>query len=165
VATNPGRIRPWRYLATFVGIVAVLYALVLFTGGGGLSPKLGIDLQGGTRVNLQARTVTGVAPQRDQLLQAQTIIQQRVDGLGVSGTEVVLDGSNLTITVPGQEGEEARSLGQTAQLRFREVVGGPVDAAPAAADPNAPPAAADPNAPPASVDPNAPPAQRSAGRC
>jgi preprotein translocase subunit SecD len=163
VATTPGRIRPWRYLATFVGLVAVLYALVLFTGGGGLSPKLGIDLQGGTRVNLQARTETGVAPQRDQLLQAQTIIQQRVDGLGVSGTEVVLDGDNLTITVPGQEGEEARSLGQTAQLRFREVVGGPVDAAAAATDPNAtdptagdPGATADPNAPATTADPNAP---------
>jgi preprotein translocase subunit SecD len=164
VASNPGRIRPWRYLATFTGVVAVLYALVLFTGGGGLAPKLGIDLQGGTRVNLQARTENGQPPQRDQLVQAQSIIQQRVDGLGVSGAEVVLDGSNLTITVPGQEGEEARSLGQTAQLRFREVVGGPVDANPAAAtpgtatDPNATPGTtADPNAP-AGTDPNAPPA-------
>jgi preprotein translocase subunit SecD len=160
VATNPGRIRPWRYLATFIGIVAALYALVVFTGGGGLTPKLGIDLQGGTRVNLQARTENGQPPQRDQLQQAQAIIQQRVDGLGVGGAEVVLDGSNLTITVPGQEGEEARSLGQTAQLRFREVVGGPVDAnaaatPPTSADPNAP-AATDPNAPPASVAPSAP---------
>ena len=59
MATNPGRIRPWRYLSAFTAIVAALYALVLFTGGGGLTPKLGIDLQGGTRVNLQARTENG----------------------------------------------------------------------------------------------------------
>jgi preprotein translocase subunit SecD len=152
VATTPGRIRPWRYLTAFVGIVAALYALVFFTGDGRPTPKLGIDLQGGTRVTLAARTETGAEPPREQLLQAQSIIQERVDGLGVGGAEVVLDGTNLTITVPGQEGEQARSLGQTAQLRFREVIGGPVAAVPAPA-----PAPGDPAAPPAGGTP-APPA-------
>jgi preprotein translocase subunit SecD len=133
VATTPGRIRPWRYLAAFAGIVVVLYALVFFTGDGRLAPKLGIDLQGGTRVTLVARTVDGGSPPRDQLVQAQQIIEQRVNGLGVSGAEVVLDGDNITITVPGDAGEQARSLGQTAQLRFRPVVGQPVSAAPPAA--------------------------------
>jgi preprotein translocase subunit SecD len=61
-------------------------------------------------------------PPQEQLIQARQIIQDRVDGPAVSGAEVVLDGDNLTITVPGEEGEQARSLGQTAQLRFREVV-------------------------------------------
>jgi len=133
VATSSGQIRPARYLAAFVGIVVVLFALVFFTGDGRPAPKLGIDLQGGTRVTLVARTETGAEPPRDQLIQAQQIIEQRVNGLGVLGAEVVLDGSNLTITVPGDAGEQARSLGQTAQLRFREVTGGPVSAAPAAA--------------------------------
>lgn len=162
MATTPGRIRPWRYLASFVAVVAALYALVFFTGDGNPTPKLGIDLQGGTRVTLQARTADGAEPPREQLLQAQSIIQERVDGLGVGGAEVVLDGANLIITVPGQDGEQARSLGQTAQLRFRPVVGSPVPAtppapAPGAVDPNAPPATPDPNAP-ATTDPNAPPA-------
>ncbi|MEQ3549865.1 protein translocase subunit SecD [Pseudonocardia nematodicida] len=120
------RIRPWRYLTAFLGIVVVLYTLVLFTGGGNLTPKLGIDLQGGTRVTLTARTTDGGPPPRDQLVQAQAIIEQRVNGLGVSGAEVQLDGSNIVITVPGDEGEQARALGQTAQLRFREVLAGPV---------------------------------------
>jgi preprotein translocase subunit SecD len=161
VATTPGHIRPWRYLAAFVGVVAVLYSLVFFTGDGNPNPKLGIDLQGGTRVTLQPRTETGAEPPRDQLVQAQQIIEARVNGLGVSGAEVVLDGSNLTITVPGQEGEQARNLGQTAQLRFREVVAGPFAAtplAPPAGQPGAPPAA-DPGAPappPAAPDPAAP---------
>ncbi|MET0188776.1 MAG: protein translocase subunit SecD [Pseudonocardia sediminis] len=129
MASSPGQqISPWRYLTAFVGIVVILYALVLFTGGGNISPKLGIDLQGGTRVTLTARTENGGVPPRDQLIQAQQIIEQRVNGLGVSGAEVVLDGSNLTITVPGDGGDEARSLGQTAQLRFREVIGGPIPA-------------------------------------
>ncbi|AEA25753.1 protein translocase subunit SecD [Pseudonocardia benzenivorans] len=122
MATTPGRIRPWRYLAIFAGIVVVLYALVFFTGDGKPTPKLGIDLQGGTQVTLSARTADGGQPPRDQLVQAQQIIQQRVDGLGVSGAQVVLDGTNLVITVPGDAGEQAKSLGQTAQLRIRGVV-------------------------------------------
>lgn len=122
MATTPGQIRPWRYLAVFVALMAALYALVFFTGDRNPYPKLGIDLQGGTRVNLQARTADGGLPPRDQLVQAQQIIDQRVNGLGVQGAEVVLDGSNITITVPGQDGERARSLGQTAQVRFRAVL-------------------------------------------
>ncbi|GAA2872742.1 protein translocase subunit SecD [Pseudonocardia halophobica] len=132
MATTPGRIRPWRYLAGFAGIVVVLYALVAFTGDRSFAPKLGIDLQGGTRVTLTARTESGQVPPRDQLVQAQAIIEQRVNGLGVSGAEVVLDGNNITITVPGDQGEQARSLGQTAQLRIRPVVGQPIAASPAA---------------------------------
>ena len=130
MASTPGRIRPWRHVGAFAGIVVALYALVFLTGDHRPTPKLGIDLQGGTRVTLTARTESGGEPPREQLLQAQSIIEQRVNGLGVSGAEVVLDGTNLTITVPGDKGDQARSLGQTAQLRFREVVGGPVAAGP-----------------------------------
>jgi len=122
VAPPAGQIRPARYLASFVAIVAALYALVFFTGDHKPTPKLGIDLQGGTRVTLTARTPDGSQPSRDQLAQARTIIETRVNGLGVSGAEVVLDGNNLVITVPGTEGEQAKSLGQTGKLRFRKVV-------------------------------------------
>src|SRR6476646_5434830 len=85
-------------------------------------PKLGIDLQGGTRVTLTARTPDGSKPTREALLQAQDIISARVNGLGVSGSEVVIDGDNLVITVPGNDGNEARNLGQTARLYIRPVV-------------------------------------------
>ncbi len=167
MASTPGRIRPWRHLAAFAGIVVVLYALVFFTGDSP-TPKLGIDLQGGTRVTLTARTEAGGEPPREQLLQAQTIIEQRVNGLGVSGAEVVLDGTNITITVPGEEGDQARSLGQTAQLRFREVVGGPVAAVPPAGGPGAPatdtPATGAPEAPGSATPTDAPlPPQGAAG--
>ena len=130
MAPPAGTIRPWRYLATFVGIVVVLYALVFFTGDRKPDPKLGIDLQGGTRVTLTARTATGAPPTREQLTLARQIIDQRVNGLGVSGAEVVQDGNNLTITVPGDQGQRAKDLAQTAQLRFRTVLAGPFDAAP-----------------------------------
>ncbi|MFN2535180.1 MAG: protein translocase subunit SecD [Pseudonocardiaceae bacterium] len=122
MAPPAGHFRPWRNLAIFAGIVALLYSLVFLTGGGRPTPKLGIDLQGGTRVTLTARTVDGRPPSRESLDQARQIIEQRVNGIGVSGAEVVLDGVNLIITVPGENGDQARTLGQTAKLYFRPVV-------------------------------------------
>jgi preprotein translocase subunit SecD len=122
VAPPAGQIRPGRYLAFFLFILLLLYTLVFATGNHSLKPKLGIDLQGGTRVTLTARTETGEEPAREALQQARQIIENRVNGLGVAGTEVVLDGNNLIITVPGEDGQQARDLGQTAQLRFRPVI-------------------------------------------
>jgi preprotein translocase subunit SecD len=135
VAPPAGRIRPGRYLVIFALIVVVLYLLVFFTGGGKPSPKLGIDLQGGTRVTLTARTPDGSAPSKDALNQARQIIERRVNGIGVSGTEVILDGSNLVITVPGAQGDQAKKLGQTAKLNFRKVL----DVQQATAPPTPPP--------------------------
>lgn len=122
MAPPAGQIRPGRYLSFFVLIVIALYALVFFTGDGKPTPKLGIDLQGGTRVTLTARTPDGSEPSREQLQQARQIIETRVNGIGVSGAEVVLDGDNVVITVPGDEGEQAKTLGRTAKLGFRKVV-------------------------------------------
>lgn len=135
MAHTPGQIRPWRHLAAFVVLVAVLYGLVFLTGDRKPFPLLGIDLQGGTRVTLTARTETGAIPPHDQLEQARRIIETRVNGLGVSGAEVVLEGDHITITVPGDQGDDARLLGQTAQLRFREVISGPVPVNPPATPP------------------------------
>ncbi|MGH3707111.1 MAG: protein translocase subunit SecD [Pseudonocardiaceae bacterium] len=122
MAPPAGRFRPWRNLAIFAAIVAVLYSLVFFTGGGHLAPKLGIDLQGGTRVTLTARTVDGRPPSQESLDLARQIIGKRVNDIGVSGAEVVLDGVNLIITVPGGNGDQARAVGQTAKLYFRPVL-------------------------------------------
>lgn len=119
-----------RALAVFTALVAALYALVFFTGDKSPTPELGIDLQGGTRVTLTARTPDGSTPSQDSLRQAQQIIETRVNGLGVSGSEVVIDGDNLVITVPGDDSSQARSLGQTARLYIRPVVGSQAAAAP-----------------------------------
>jgi preprotein translocase subunit SecD len=103
-------------------IVVALYALVFLTGNHKPTPKLGIDLQGGTSVTLTARTPDGSAPSRTSLDQARTIIETRVNGIGVSGAQVILDGNNVVITVPGQQGDQAKNLGKTAKLGFRPVI-------------------------------------------
>nr|WP_218620622.1 protein translocase subunit SecD [Mycolicibacterium hippocampi] len=154
------------------------YLLVFLTGDKEPDPKLGIDLQGGTRVTLTARTPDGTPPTRDALNQAQQIISARVDGLGVSGSEVIIDGQNLVITVPGNDSSEARNLGQTARLYIRPVIHsipaegaegalpqeGPAPGMPPGAIPGMPPGAI-PGAPPGAVPglppgaiPGAPPA-------
>ncbi|MGJ0121343.1 protein translocase subunit SecD [Williamsia sp. MIQD14] len=130
VAPSKREIPPVRLLSVFLLLMVIVYALVFFTGGGKPEPKLGIDLQGGTRVTLTARTPDGSAPQKDQLDKAKQIIEQRVNGLGVGGSEVITDGNNLVITVPGTDGRQARTLGQTARLYVRPVVGQPQPATP-----------------------------------
>jgi preprotein translocase subunit SecD len=155
VAPPAGRFSPWRNLAVFVGVVAVLYSLVFFTGGGSPTPKLGIDLQGGTRVTLTARTVDGGPAPKESLDQARQIIEQRVNDIGVSGAEVILDGNNLIVTVPGEDGEQARTLGQTAKLYFRPVLG-ETPAGPAASPAETPaPGSNSPTPSPAPVQPPA----------
>ncbi|MCF6745682.1 protein translocase subunit SecD [Blastococcus sp. KM273128] len=160
-----------RYFAAFVLIVALLYGLVFFTGDT-RTPQLGLDLRGGTTVTLTAQTPGGRAPAPEDLELARRIIEQRVNGLGVAEAQVVTEGdSNIIISVPGDDGEQARQLGATAQLRFRPVLQGPAPAVPAEEDPAAEdpaaeaPAAEDPAAEgadgaaeePAVPDPDAPP--------
>jgi preprotein translocase subunit SecD len=147
-----------RYFGAFVLIVAVMYGLIFFTGSQ-RTPQLGLDLQGGTTVTLTAAVPGGGTPSREDLELARQIIEQRVNGLGVAEAEVVTEGdSNIVISVPGEDGDQARELGQTAQLRFRPVLQGPEAAAPAA-DPSATPTDATSTDPAASptADPTADP--------
>ena len=164
MASSSSPVHPYRYLSVFLVALIGLYLLVFLTGNKEAKPKLGIDLQGGTRVTLTARTPDGSKPTRDALDQALQIISSRVNGLGVSGSEVVIDGDNLVITVPGNDGNEARNLGQTARLFVRPVIGQPIPVeavkqkpAGAPGAPGAPPPGA-PGAPQPSGTPGAPPA-------
>src|SRR3954466_1167180 len=130
-----------RYFGAFLLIVAILYGLIYFTGTT-RTPQLGLDLRGGTTVTLTARTPGGQAPAKEDLELARQIIEQRVNGLGVAEAEVVTEGdSNIVISVPGDDGDQARQLGQTAQLRFRQVL--QADAATAAPSSSATPSATD----------------------
>ena len=176
MASPSAPVHPARYLALFLALLVGVYLLVFLTGDKEAEPKLGIDLQGGTRVTLTARTPDGSRPSQDALNQAQQIIASRVNGLGVSGSEVVIDGDNLVITVPGNDSSEARNLGQTARLYIRPVIhtiaaqqpqqpgeqAGPPQGAPPAGRPGAP--AGQPGAPVGQLPaPEAPPAPAEGG--
>jgi len=110
--------RPGRTLLTFFIVVAVLYGLAAL--GGTFKPKLGLDLEGGTRITLQA-IGSGVTPSK--LEQARGIIDQRANGTGVTEAAVSTQGSrNIVVEIPGKNRSDlVNSVKRTAQLRFRLV--------------------------------------------
>ncbi len=112
----------WLKLGALLGIAVVLYALMFLTGA--TTPKLGLDLQGGTSVTLTPRLVAGSGrPSSGSIDKAVDIVRQRVNGLGVSEADVRRAGDRIEIAVPGKGREEVVDLvGQTAQLNFREVL-------------------------------------------
>ncbi|MDQ3962616.1 MAG: protein translocase subunit SecD [Actinomycetota bacterium] len=107
--------------------ISLVFALLVAFGGlaavvlTNTSPRLGLDLEGGTSVILTAR---GEEIREDVLQQTVEIIRQRIDALGVAEPEVSIAGTeNILIQLPGVEDEEQalEVIGSTAQLTFRQV--------------------------------------------
>ncbi|MFF8575194.1 protein translocase subunit SecD [Streptomyces sp. NPDC015408] len=117
--------KPGRSLAL------ILIAIVALTGGmfatGHTTPRLGIDLAGGTSITLRAVPEAGQesAINKTNMDTAVDIMERRVNGLGVSESEVQTQGDrNIIVNIPkGTNSEEARQqVGTTAKLYFRPVV-------------------------------------------
>jgi preprotein translocase subunit SecD len=85
---------------------------------------LGLDLSSGTTVTLTAVSKGHKAPSSGDMTEARTIINNRVNGQGFSGAQVQQLGSNdIVVSVPGQGAQKVVGLvGETAQLRFRQVL-------------------------------------------
>jgi len=136
--------RPGRAIVALL-VILIAGASVIFLQGES-KIRYGLDLQGGTSVVLQPRIDgTSGAVTAAAIDQAVEIIRQRVNSLGVAESEVVAQGSGINrqivISVPGETGERVVDLvGQTAELRFRQVlaVGSAVEAPPAPAPSTSP---------------------------
>ncbi|MFF2022780.1 protein translocase subunit SecD [Streptomyces sp. NPDC058171] len=114
-------------------LVLILIAMVALTGGmflsGHTTPRLGIDLAGGTSITLKAKNEPGQknAVNQTNMETAVGIIERRVNGLGVSEAEVQTQGNdNIIVNIPrGTDEESAREqVGTTAKLSFRPVLSG-----------------------------------------
>ncbi|CNF85070.1 protein-export membrane protein SecD [Mycobacterium tuberculosis] len=129
--------RPGRTLLALFAVLVVLAGLAVWQGR--TTPKLGLDLAGGTTVTLTAKTPNGADPPSEQMNQAVKIMTQRVNGLGVSDAEVAKQGSsNIVVNVPGEgQGRVVSLIGTTAKLQFRQVFA-TADGHPAAAPSPAP---------------------------
>ncbi|WP_030799981.1 protein translocase subunit SecD [Streptomyces sp. NRRL S-337] len=112
-------------------LLLVLIAMAGLIGGmfysGTLAPRLGIDLAGGTSFTLQAENMPGRpnAINETNMKTAADIMDRRVNGLGVSETEVQTQGTNhIIVNIPrGTNAKQARQqVGTTAQLGFRPVL-------------------------------------------
>jgi preprotein translocase subunit SecD len=86
----------------------------------GWGPKLGLDLAGGLSVVYKPATHATKANMQEVV----TILTDRVNGLGVSGAEVNLQGKDVVVSIPGVTDARAvlQAVGQTAQLLFRPVL-------------------------------------------
>ncbi|MFF6918221.1 protein translocase subunit SecD [Streptomyces sp. NPDC012466] len=134
--------KPGRSLAL------ILIAIAALTGGmfatGHTKPRLGIDLAGGTSITLRAVPEAGneAAINKTNMDTAVSIMERRVNGLGVSESEVQTQGrENIIVNIPkGTNSEQARKqVGTTAKLYFRPVLQREAAPGEATPTPSAPP--------------------------
>ena len=126
--------RPGRTLIVFGLCIAVLYGLAAI--GGTWKPRLGLDLEGGTRITLTAVDSGGESITPEKMREAAGIVDQRVNGTGVSEAEVTTQGDrNIVVEIPGENRADlVDAVKRTAQLRFRLVAGSPQPGTPAASE-------------------------------
>lgn len=110
-------------------LVGLLIVLALAWGGlgaltaAGITPRLGLDLQGGTSVVLTAPPDTD-----EEILEvAVEVMRNRIEDIGgVQEPEIAISGANtVVVQLPGVEDERRAldAIGQTGQLSFRPVLG------------------------------------------
>ncbi|MGI5467758.1 protein translocase subunit SecD [Streptomyces sp. CA-132043] len=90
------------------------------------SPRLGLDLRGGTRMVLETRDTPTTEAGREATERTLEVLRRRVDGLGVSEPNLARSGENrIVVELPGVQDprEAAQVLGRTAQLTFHPVRG------------------------------------------
>ena len=107
-------------IVSLVLVLVISFGSLITTLTLGWGPKLGLDLAGGLSVVYKPATHATTADMQEVL----TILTNRVDGLGVSGATVNLQGKNVVVSVPGVTDARAvlHTVGQTAQLLFRPVL-------------------------------------------
>jgi preprotein translocase subunit SecD len=123
--SGSGASQPTRTIAILLLVVVGFTALAFIQSTTKI--RLGLDLRGGTSVTLTPRASEGGKVTTGAIDQAVGIIRQRVNSLGVAESEVTSQGSGvnrqIVISVPGQTGQRIVQLvGQTAELRFRQVL-------------------------------------------
>ncbi len=115
--------KPGRTIA-ILALILIAFSTLAFIQNDKV--KLGLDLRGGTSVTLQPRVAKGGSVSSAAIAQAVAIIRQRVNSLGVAESQVTAQGTGnnqqIVISVPGDTGTRIVDLvGQTAELRFRQV--------------------------------------------
>jgi preprotein translocase subunit SecD len=118
-------------LALLAGIIVVM--ILAIVGADLASPgkwsssfriHLGLDLTSGTTVALQAVKPGGGTPTSTEMQQAIQIMNNRVNGAGVTEAQVVQQGSDIiNVSVPGQSAQAVvAKVSRTAELQFRQVL-------------------------------------------
>jgi len=114
--------RSKSFLAILIVLIIAATAYVINDVANNEALSLGLDLEGGVYVLLEAQPRNGEDVNRDSLERAKAIIQNRVDQLGTKEPEITIEGGNrIRVAIPGvQDQEQVLDLvGQTALLEFK----------------------------------------------
>lgn len=106
-------------LAAAVLLVSVLITLTM-------SPRLGLDLQGGTRMVLQAEDSDTAKADRESTDRTLEVLRRRIDSLGVTEPTLTRSGEDrIIVELPDVQDprKAADVIGRTAQLTFHAVQG------------------------------------------
>ena len=119
--------RKQRSLLILILVLVIASVIVLIN----IPMRLGLDLRGGSQLTIQLQTSEEVPTIDERVINAvQSVIENRVNGLGVSESVVQTIGQDqILVQLPGvNDPEQAeRVLGGTAQLDFREQLPGTND--------------------------------------
>ena len=110
----------WRAVTSLLVVGLALWAAV------SLSPRLGLDLEGGTQIVLETQDTERVKADARSTDRALEVLRGRVDALGVAEPTLARSGDNrIIVELPGVQDprEAAKVIGQTAQLGFHQVIG------------------------------------------
>lgn len=126
MAITPVNRKPFKTLLTMLALTLGLVGLLIGAhtwGTAQLSPRLGLDLEGGQQVILQPQVRAGQEVSDEELERAVDIMRNRVDGQGVAEAEVATLGQRITVTVPGRMSPaQQEALRRSSQMRFRPVL-------------------------------------------
>lgn len=109
----------WIDLSNEIRIVNPVTDAPLFTRS--VTPRLGLDLQGGLQVLLEADLPEGETPPSEAMNVARDIVQQRTDALGVSENLIQVAGDRRIVgEFPGLEDTESvlETIQQTGLMEF-----------------------------------------------
>ncbi|MCK8815971.1 protein translocase subunit SecD [Natroniella sulfidigena] len=90
------------------------------------SINLGLDLQGGTQVTLEAQDTEDTQVDDDAMRRSMSVIQNRVDEMGLAEPIVQREGERrILVALPGVEdpNQAIETIGRTAQLQFKNEEG------------------------------------------
>ncbi|WP_433539627.1 protein translocase subunit SecD [Streptosporangium sandarakinum] len=110
----------WRAVAAFV-IVAIAVLLTVTK-----SPRLGLDLRGGTQLVFETRDSPTAKADSEATDRALDVLRRRADALGVVDPTLVRSGERrIIVELPGvlDPRQAAQVIGRTAQLTFHPVLG------------------------------------------
>jgi preprotein translocase subunit SecD len=112
------------WLLILTGLLLALIASGVVWDKQSWTPKLALDLEGGTEIILAPQVQAGVTVTEEQLSQAVAIIRQRVDAAGVSESEVSTQGgTNIVVSIPGTPDQETLDrIRSSAKMEFRAVL-------------------------------------------